>query len=308
MKNSNSYINNDTNSGVENDFGVQDEFEDLDLDYNANVYDSNPTDHQHRASVQSGARYLFSGLNIWLFPPTANSISRPGTDHYQPRAVELNQTENQRSLNQSYQEQNENQQNLRGPFNLVTFDSSIEEFERTEQTVLTDLSRHYIALALGLFMILTIVQLVSMTLMLVWEYAPVMIGLLIMLISVLVYWRYIWKVHKVPFKRLWHTPYPYAITSAILGSLSQHSIFLVYEGHNWAHLLISFFLVEAFYIILVSAAYQEFMNKWEKIMVHRKLCHNALLRYERKKRSELYSGEHVKRNAKILRGTDLTMI
>mmetsp|Transcript_12422 Transcript_12422/g.14263 ORF Transcript_12422/g.14263 Transcript_12422/m.14263 type:complete len:286 (+) Transcript_12422:348-1205(+) len=250
--------------------GEENDFEELDLDF-PEVVTTQTYPREHRATVQSGARHLLRGFRYWLFPRSKAVIENDA--ELEMVSTDANEFETARSSKNHI---------------VLGLEHRVEEFERTEQSVLTGLSRHYVALALACFLILTVIQLVSMTLMLVWEYAPVFVGIFILLISILVYWLYIWKVLRVKFKSLWHTPYPYALMAAILGSLSQHSIFLYYEGYNWAHLLISFFLVEAFYVILVSAAYQEFMNKWEKIMSHRKLCHNAMLRHEWKTKKRIY--------------------
>ena len=57
-------------------------------------------------------------------------------------------------------------------------------------------------------------------------------------------------------------------------------------------LAISFCLIEAFYIILVSSVYQSFMIKCQKMMAHRKLCYNAVIREQRRgKRMEFSQKE-----------------
>lgn len=154
---------------------------------------------------------------------------------------------------------------------------NMEKLLQSEKAILRSLSRQYIAIAIGCFLLLSLCQGVSLVLLIFSSAAPVYFATLLMFIFVVVYWKYIWTKLEIPFQKLWTMPYPYAAVGAILGSLSQHTILLEEKNMNFASLTISFALVESFYIILVSAKYQEFMDKWRKKMKFRRLCYSAFL-------------------------------
>ncbi|GBG29101.1 Hypothetical Protein FCC1311_053242 [Hondaea fermentalgiana] len=149
-------------------------------------------------------------------------------------------------------------------------------FSTAEMNLKRDLKRHYLALAIGCWIFLTVVQSVSLICLNYWEYSPVVIALLIMAGSVVFYWRYVWGVLRLPFKRLWETPYPYSAAAAVLGSLAQHAMFLIYEGYELGQLLIVFFMIQAFYVILVASTFRHYMSKWQRFLNHRKLCFDSL--------------------------------
>mmetsp|Transcript_5048 Transcript_5048/g.9014 ORF Transcript_5048/g.9014 Transcript_5048/m.9014 type:complete len:272 (-) Transcript_5048:1361-2176(-) len=149
-------------------------------------------------------------------------------------------------------------------------------FDTAEQGLKKDLKRQYLAVAIGCWLFLTITQTVSLLTLNYWEYSPVVIGISILALSTIFYWRYLWKVLQLPFKRLWRTPYPFAIISAALGSLAQHAMFLVHEGYDIGQLLIVFFLIQAFYIILVASTFRNYIAKWQRFLNHRKLCFEAM--------------------------------
>jgi len=155
-------------------------------------------------------------------------------------------------------------------------------FASTEHTLRREMKRQYLAVAIACWFFLTVVQSVSLITLNYWEYSPVVIGLIVMTGSILVYWRYIFRVLQLPSKRLWETPYPYALSATVLGSLAQHAIFLVSESYNLGELLIVFFLIQAFYIILVASTFRNYIHKWQKFLNHRKLCHDALSQSRRR--------------------------
>mmetsp|Transcript_6995 Transcript_6995/g.11098 ORF Transcript_6995/g.11098 Transcript_6995/m.11098 type:complete len:286 (-) Transcript_6995:1114-1971(-) len=155
-------------------------------------------------------------------------------------------------------------------------------FENAELNLKKELYRKYIALSIACWVFLTVIQSISLICLHYWQYSPVVVAVLIMAISTLFYWTYVWRVLKLPFRRLWETPYPFAVSAAVLGSLAEHAMFLAYNEYEIGQLLIVFFLIQAFYLILVASTFRNYMSKWQKFINHRKMCFEAL-QYGREK-------------------------
>jgi hypothetical protein len=75
-----------------------------------------------------------------------------------------------------------------------------ENFKYASKLILADLSRHYLAIAIACWFVSTLIQGISMGLMMMWEYWPIIVALSVMLLSILIYWYYVWKHLNVPFK------------------------------------------------------------------------------------------------------------
>mmetsp|Transcript_19983 Transcript_19983/g.39254 ORF Transcript_19983/g.39254 Transcript_19983/m.39254 type:complete len:349 (+) Transcript_19983:120-1166(+) len=195
------------------------------------------------------------------FPPTATPpVGKPGIGPFAPR---MPRSFDPMSKDPSFRSRSDS----------IKVDIT---FSTAEMNLKRDLKRQYLALAIGCWIFLTAVQSVSLILLNYWEYAPVVIALAIMAGSVVFYWRYVWGVLRLPFKRLWQTPYPFAAAAAVLGSLAQHAMFLIYEGYELGQLLIVFFLIQAFYFILVASTFRHYMSRWQRFLNHRKLCFDSL--------------------------------
>jgi hypothetical protein len=149
-------------------------------------------------------------------------------------------------------------------------------FENAEYNLKREVKRQYIAVAIASWLFLTTVQTLSLVTLHYWEYSPVVIAITIMAVSTIFYWRYIFRELHLPFKKLWETPYPYAVSAAVLGSLSQHAMFQFRGVYDVGQLLIVFFLIQAFFLILVASTYRNYVGKWQRFLNHRRLCFDAL--------------------------------
>lgn len=218
-------------------------------------------------SLREGGQHLVKNLRTWFIPrprrvPLRGDGIRP---HFVREDSESGSPGSRRRLDAS--------SSFRSRSDSVKIDVT---FENAETELKRDLKRQYLALAIGCWVFLTVIQSVSLVFLNMWEYSPVVIGISIMALSIIFYWKYVWGVLHLPFKRLWVTPYPLAVSSAVLGSLAQHAMFLVYEGYAIGQLLIAFFLIQSFYLILVASTFRNYMARWQKFINHRRLCFDAL--------------------------------
>jgi len=165
--------------------------------------------------------------------------------------------------------------NLHDSIEMIKVDVT---FENAEMNLKRELRKQYLAIAIACYGFLTVVQIVALITLKYWEYSPVVIAVSIMLISSIFYWKYIWSYLGIPFRRLWETPYPYTVTATILGCLAQHALFIIYNKYDAGQLIVIFFMIQAFYIILVSSTFRQYLFKWGKFIRHRKLCFEALQR------------------------------
>lgn len=149
-------------------------------------------------------------------------------------------------------------------------------FDNTELNLKREVKRQYIAVAIACWFFLTVVQTLSLVTLNYWKYSPVVIAISIMALSTIFFWRYVWRVLQLPFKKLWQTPYPFAVSAAVLGSLSQHAMFQFRDKYDVGELLIVFFLIQAFFLILVASTYRNYVARWQRFLNHRRLCFDAL--------------------------------
>ena len=96
---------------------------------------------------------------------------------------------------------------------LDTLINELEDYENTERVVMRELSRHYLAVIIGrvedvagrieeinmalilaCWAVLTAVQGLSLLCLYFWEFAPIVIGMILSAICILFYYSYIWKV------------------------------------------------------------------------------------------------------------------
>jgi len=257
----------------------------------------NAYEHGDEVGLREGGAHLVQTMSNWFIPrPTSVPVAPPmthldastetGSDGSldSPSGLGL---QNGWSISSGEYARPANVNSALGPFGTrspkqVSFRERKEStkiditFATAEMSLKRDLKRQYLAVAIGCWGFLTTIQSVSLVCLNYWEYSPVVIGIILMTGSTVFYWKYVWGVLNLPFRRLWDTPYPFAISAAVLGSLAQHAMFLVYNGYAVGQLLIVFFLVQAFYLILVASTYRNYLANWQKFINHRRLCFDAL--------------------------------
>lgn len=165
---------------------------------------------------------------------------------------------------------------------------SPSQLRKSEMEIISTLSKQYIAVAIVCFVLLSLSQVISVVTLSLSTIGPVAVTATLLLLFNTVYWTKFNNTQRGTDEAIWLSPYPYSAVGSVLGCLSQHALLLEEKQLNYAKyvfilffysfsLFVSFILIESFYLILVAAAYKNFISGWKKKLKFRRLCYSVYL-------------------------------